>query len=192
LRFKDPDQLWSACLEYFEWVHRNPLFEAKAIALKGVVTIAQVPRIRAMTIEGLCLFLGINKKTWIEYRARERFRDIVERVDSLIRTQKFEGAAAGLLNGKIITRDLDLADKERAAREAQAYAGLSSHLDHLPLHKRVAVTGYCFVQAVMEAEAAGDKEAQEKALEWMEEADEVMKGEKQPPVDNDSTEFGDL
>ncbi|MDC9826565.1 terminase small subunit, partial [Devosia sp. ZB163] len=34
------------------------------------------------------------------------------RVDEIIRAQKFEGAAAGLLNPNIIARDLGLADKQ--------------------------------------------------------------------------------
>ena len=76
--FDSPEQLWSACVEYFEWVQANPLFEAKAFAYKGEVTVAQLPsRMRAMTIEGLCVFLDIHKSTWIDYRNRKRFGDVV-------------------------------------------------------------------------------------------------------------------
>jgi hypothetical protein len=66
---------------------------------------------RAMTVSGLCIFLDISPKTWAEYRAREDFTPIASRVDEIIRTQKFQGAAADLLNPSIIARDLGLADK---------------------------------------------------------------------------------
>jgi hypothetical protein len=64
---------------------------------------------RAMTISGLCIFLDISRPTWVEYRAKEGFSSIVSRVDEIIRTQKFEGASADLLNPSIIARDLGLA-----------------------------------------------------------------------------------
>ena len=40
-----------------------------------------------------------------------RLRDIAARVDDIIRTQKFEGAAAELLSSNIVARDLGLTDK---------------------------------------------------------------------------------
>jgi hypothetical protein len=109
--FATPDHLWSACLEYFEWIEANPLYEAKAFAFQGDITMADLPKMRAMTVSGLCIFLDISPKTWAEYRAREDFTPITSRVDEIIRTQKFQGAAADLLNPNIIARDLGLADK---------------------------------------------------------------------------------
>lgn len=110
--FADPDQLWAACQEYFEWVEENPLQEAKAFAHQGNVTIANLPKMRAMTISGLCIFLDISRPTWDEYKQREGFSDITTRVEDIIRDQKFSGAAADLLNANIIARDLGLADKQ--------------------------------------------------------------------------------
>ena len=109
--FKSPDALWKACCEYFAWVEQNPLYEAKAFAFQGDVTIESLPKMRAMTIGGLCIFLDIAVRTWGEYRLREDFMPITTRVDEIIRTQKFQGAAADLLNANIIARDLGLADK---------------------------------------------------------------------------------
>lgn len=109
--FPSPDDLWSACVEYFAWVEQNPLYESQAFAYQGVVTIEEIPKMRAMTLAGLCIFLDINRSTWDEYRTREGFSEVSTRVDEIIRSQKFEGAAAGLLNANIIARDLGLADK---------------------------------------------------------------------------------
>ncbi len=133
--FATPDDLWNAASEYFDWIDKHPLYEAKAFAFQGEVTIKDVAKMRAMTISGLCIFLDIARSTWDEYRANVDFSGIVTRVEEIIRTQKFEGASADLLNSSIIARDLGLADKsevdvlvtdklaERVAR-AKARAGL--------------------------------------------------------------------
>jgi hypothetical protein len=109
--FSSPDDLWTACEEYFAWVEATPLYEAKAFAHQGHVTFASLPKMRAMTIEGLCIFLDISRQTWSEYRNRPDFADITVRVEEVIRSQKFAGAAADLLNASIIARDLGLAEK---------------------------------------------------------------------------------
>lgn len=109
--FPDPETLWEACCEYFDWVEQNPLLEAQAFAYQGDVKLQELPKMRAMTLSGLCIFLDIDRTTWAEYRAREGFSLITTRVEEVVRTQKFEGASAGLLNANIIARDLGLADK---------------------------------------------------------------------------------
>jgi hypothetical protein len=110
--FANPDVLWAACAEYFEWVEQNPLWESKPFAFQGVVTVENLPKMRAMTISGLCIFLDIARSTWDEYRANKDFSGITTQVEEIIRTQKFEGASADLLNPSIIARDLGLADKQ--------------------------------------------------------------------------------
>jgi hypothetical protein len=110
--FSSPEQLYAAAEEYFEWVEANPLMEAKAFAFQGVVTVASLPKMRAMTIDGLCLFLGISFDAWRLYRARKDFIDVIANIETAIRTQKFTGAAADLLNANIISRDLGLSDKQ--------------------------------------------------------------------------------
>ena len=109
--FATPDALWSAATEYFQWVTDHPLYEAKAFAYQGEVVVKELPKMRAMTIGALCIFLDIDRTTWLDYKAREGFTIICTRIEDVIRTQKFEGAAAELLNPNIIARELGLADK---------------------------------------------------------------------------------
>lgn len=109
--FASPDELWTACVEYFAWTEANPLLEAQAFAYQGIVRLQELPKMRAMTISGLCIFLDIGRRSWDEYRERQDFLPVTTRVDEIIRTQKFQGAAADLLNPNIIARDLGLADK---------------------------------------------------------------------------------
>ena len=110
-KWDDLDQLWEACVEYFEWVEDNPLKASELVKYKGKFKTAKVAKMRAMTISGLCIFLGISQETWCQYRAKEDFSELVTRVDEIIREQKFTGAAAGLLETNIIARDLGLIDK---------------------------------------------------------------------------------
>lgn len=110
-KFETPEALWSACVEYFDWVEANPLYESKAFAYQGIVTVKEMPKMRAMTIASLCIFLDISVQNWHEHRAKEDFSEVTSRVDEIIRTQKFQGAAADLLNPNIIARDLGLTEK---------------------------------------------------------------------------------
>jgi len=119
--FADPKLLWLACCEYFQWIEDNPLKEERAFAYQGVITKDTVSKMRAMTIDGLCLFLDISAQTWYRWRGEVNdFSDTVSRVESVIRSQKFAGAAADMLNANIIARDLGLTDKQ-----AQEHTGAS-------------------------------------------------------------------
>lgn len=111
-KFSSPEDLWDACLEYFEYVHANPLKEARVAQNKGEPKVMELNKMRAMTITGLCVFLDIVEDTWRDWRAnRDDLSAVITRVEQIIRAQKFEGAAADLLNPNIIARDLGLADK---------------------------------------------------------------------------------
>ena len=110
--FSGPDELMESCIEYFEWVEANPLMELKAVQFQGEFVSTELPKMRAMTVGGLCIFLDIDQTTWENYRAKEDFFRVTKKVDEIIRNQKFTGAAADLLNPVIIARDLGLSDKK--------------------------------------------------------------------------------
>ena len=110
-KFATPGDLWNACVEYFEWNEKNPLYETKVFHYQGDITEHEAPKMRAMTLMGLRLFLDIDNATWLDYSKKEDFSAVCAAVMDVIRKQKFEGAAADLLNPAIIARDLGLADK---------------------------------------------------------------------------------
>lgn len=109
--FATPGDLWAACEEYFQWVEDNPLKKTELVTYQGDAKAVEVPLMRAMTVEGLCIFLDIGRSTWDDYVKRDDFSGVASRVQEVLRTQKFTGAAAGLLNANIIARDLGLAEK---------------------------------------------------------------------------------
>jgi len=116
----DPQEMLEACTHYFEWVESNPLWETKPMVVAGDLQDAPTAKMRAMTLEGLSVYLGIARSTWDSYRTKEGFSGIVEEVENTIRTQKLEGAAAGLLHSNIIARDLKLRDTVDANLGGQA------------------------------------------------------------------------
>lgn len=107
--WEDPQVLREACLEYIQWVQDNPLEEA--MSYQGKLAKDTMPKMRAMTITGLCVFLGIVHDTWADYRTKPDFSVVTKEIEHILTTQKFEGAAAGFLNPNIIARDLGLKDK---------------------------------------------------------------------------------
>ena len=135
-KFETPEQLWSACVEYFEWVEETPLWEDKVMSAGGVPVHTPVAKMRAMTIGGLCLFLDVDRTTWEEWRSsRPDLSRIITRAEQVIYQQKFSGAAADLLNANIIARELGLAEKSElsgpngGAIETRATFDLSSMTD---------------------------------------------------------------
>jgi hypothetical protein len=109
--FAEPDELWDGAEQYFDWVEENPLQSEELVKFQGVATKATVSKMRAMTIDGLCIFLDIAESTWDNYCKKEDFLGVTTRIKKIIRTQKFTGAAADMLNPNIIARDLGLRDK---------------------------------------------------------------------------------
>lgn len=109
--FDNPEQLWDAACQYFEWVENNPLIEDKVAFFQGVATHEPATKMRAMTLNGLLFFIDISDFAWLDYCKKEDFSGVTSRIKKVIYEQKFSGAAADLLNANIIARDLGLADK---------------------------------------------------------------------------------
>ena len=119
----DPEALREDCIAYFQWVEDNPLWENKVAQFQGGVVEMPVAKMRAMTIDGLCLSLGIGYSTLRDYATRDGFQDyseVIQWAESVIKNQKFAGAAADQLNANIIARDLGLRDKTDVDHGIQA------------------------------------------------------------------------
>lgn len=102
--------LFEKAIEYLEWLEKNPLKEDKVFA-NGMRM--KVDKMRASTITGFCIYAGISTTTFDNYAKDEAYLGITSRIKDLIYTQKFEGAAADLLNSNIIARELGLADAKK-------------------------------------------------------------------------------
>jgi len=103
-----PAGLWEKAREYFLWVECNPLKEEKVFSSGKRLT---VNRIRAMTVTGFCVFAGIDRNTYASYLRDEAYAVVTSRIADVIYTQKFEAAAAGLLETSIVSRELGLREQ---------------------------------------------------------------------------------
>ena len=112
--FESPELLWEAATEYFEWCEENPLIE---VDFRGKdADRVELPKMRAFTLQGLCLYLDCNTAYLRNFKNQERadgkdFSSIITRIEETVYDQKFSGAASGFFNANIIARDLGLADK---------------------------------------------------------------------------------
>lgn len=111
-KIESAEELEQLCVGYFKWCQANPLYESKLVSFQGASTLERVPKLRAFTLGGLHLYLGIGDDAWRRYRndAEGDYRGVCEWAERTIREQKFSGAAADLLNPAIIARDLGLKD----------------------------------------------------------------------------------
>lgn len=114
--FSSPKMLWKAACEYFQWCEDNPLIEVKGFAYQGIVTKEEFPKMRAMTMSQLCLYLHCNEAYFRNFKSQlpdgeKDFNTVIEEIEKTIYNQKFQGAAADLLNHNIISRELGLTDK---------------------------------------------------------------------------------
>jgi len=110
-KFNTPKELWDEACKYFAWIDDNPLMEQKVFSFQGTTHKTKVEKMHAMTINGLCLHMGITEDTLKNYSKKDDFLGVVEHVRKCIYEQKLTGAAADLLNASIISRELGLIDK---------------------------------------------------------------------------------
>lgn len=109
--FTTPELLWEAASEYFTWCQDNPIAAQQNLGTKNINT---VNFIRPFTKDGLCLFLDIDDQTFNNYRdgvnndGDKGFLEVCRKIERVIRSQKFDGAAVGIFNAAIIARDLGL------------------------------------------------------------------------------------
>lgn len=137
--FASAELLWEACEEYFQWVEDNPLWENKVAQYQGSPVDMPAAKMRAMTLDGLHLFLDIDESTWRAWRTDNDFSRVVMIAEKVIRSQKFAGAAADLLNPNIIARDLGLVDKSQQAHIVKMDDLSDEDLDRLIQERKSAV-----------------------------------------------------
>lgn len=112
LTFPTPEDLWASACEYFQWATDHPLIECKVANSAGEPIIIEIPKLRAMTLVEMRVYIGIAQSTWHLYSTRPEFSDVCQLIADIIYAQKFTGAAAELFNATIIARDLGLREKQ--------------------------------------------------------------------------------
>lgn len=112
-KYETAADLEKEVIGYFEWLEDNPLMEEKIFQANGEIIKGSAAKMRAATVVGLCLYLGISRRAWFDWKdSRPDLLHIMDAAEEAIYNQKFEGASAGLLKENIIARELGLADKQ--------------------------------------------------------------------------------
>lgn len=110
--FGGPETLWRACIRYVHWNKENPISLNKVMVVDGTIHRPKIRKPRAMTLEGLCTFLGVTTFTWRNWkRNRPDLLECQLIVEQIVWRQKFELASLGEFNPAIIARELGLAEK---------------------------------------------------------------------------------
>lgn len=132
--FSTPELLWKESVRYFNWCEQNPLIE---MDFRGKdATEVLIPKIRAFTLKGLCLFLGVNEDFMHRFRdacagrSDEESKDfcrIISDIYDTIFIQKFTAAAAGFLKENLIARETGLAEKSQVHQITQ---NASDYIDY--------------------------------------------------------------
>lgn len=124
--FSTPELLWQAACEYFHWCDTHPwkrVEQSKSAGKpvkhkNGKVSFPpatfELPTQRPYTLTGFALYVDASKNFWQEFKkaGHEDFLGVISRIEDVIYTNKFEGAAVGAFNANIIARDIGLADKQ--------------------------------------------------------------------------------
>ena len=69
------------------------------------------PTPRPWTLDGLLLSANLTRSDWLQYKQQPLYKRACERIEMIIRTQKFELSATGAYNASVMVRDLELIDK---------------------------------------------------------------------------------
>ena len=122
--FKEPEILWAAAVEYFEWADANPWVKveaAKAGDHFGEHVATPVPR--PYSLGALYIFLDIDEKTFSDYCKRDGFIGVCKKIRTIIRTQKYEGALVGTFKEGIVSREIGLVDRQHVTYERPVLEG---------------------------------------------------------------------
>lgn len=117
-KFESAGEIKQLICGYFEWADLNPIATEELSFYMGEPVRAKVNKKRAYTQAALCAFLGISQVTWFRWRKGDQdatypgLSEVIDWADKVCFEQKLTGAAAGLFNPMIISRDLGLTDKQ--------------------------------------------------------------------------------
>ena len=125
--FADAGLLWENARAYFKYCTENPIRPGKD---KGERFSS---RVQSITLPGLCLYLGCTPDWYQDFKTELDNKDdeltdrdvalqeVIDRIEQVIYLHKYNYAAAGLLNARVVIRDLDLNEKKQNDNRKQVW-----------------------------------------------------------------------
>lgn len=120
--FASSGLLWEAACEYFKHVDDSLWFKVEqakgsakpekneAGSWSWPPNLIEIPTSRPYTLTGFLLYAGASEEWWREIKKADHkdFFGVINEIEAIVYTHKFEGAAIGAFNANIMTRDLGL------------------------------------------------------------------------------------
>ena len=140
-RHLTPEMLWKLACLYFRDAHNDTIIKRDYIRSgEKAGQVVEIKVQRPFSHCGLEMFIeahGIVARI-SDFRTNKdgkypEFRDVTERIDAIIRQDKFDGAAVGNYNAALITRDLGLAENLQA--QVAVEQPLFTDLPQAPIEK---------------------------------------------------------
>ena len=114
--FDTPEALWEVAVKYFKWCDDNPWEKVEAIKSgEWAGKMINIPTQRPYSISGFLIYAGVGRNYWTQFKQRkniEEYEEVIERIEMIIETQQFEGAAVGAFNVNIIMRKLGMSEQQ--------------------------------------------------------------------------------
>lgn len=122
LAFKSANHLAIEAAKYFEheerakWHKIQPMVVSDGQGMGSSVEKVKVPLLTPFTMKKLCLFLGVNEEYFRDFKRgvrgqQKEFAGVIAKIEDIVYSQQYDGAATGIFNGNIISRALGLIDK---------------------------------------------------------------------------------
>lgn len=103
-----PETVFNLAVKYFSWAENQAIKAIETASFQGVVTENLVHKPRVFTLNGFCLYCGVTASSIQSWRASPGFADVMEFIDSVIREQKYQMAASGIVNPGMISKELGI------------------------------------------------------------------------------------
>ena len=125
-KYENPELLWAAACEYFEYVDSNQLERIEGIKSGDMAGMTMaIPVRRPYTKIGMQCYLGLNSSYLRDLKDDSDFSAVLELIDNVIETQQLESALAGLTNAMLTSRLLGLVDKQAVEQTGDMKATFS-------------------------------------------------------------------
>jgi hypothetical protein len=119
-----PEQVMNLVVKYFEWAENNAIKAGETASFQGRVYQDTIDKPRVFTWTALMLFCSFSSTAIVKWRKTPGFDVVMEFADQVIKEQKYQLAANGMVNSGMIAKELgiDKGDTINVSASAEAEA----------------------------------------------------------------------
>lgn len=103
-----PETVFNLAVKYFSWAESQAIKAIETASYQGVVTENLVHKPRIFTLNGFCLYCGVTASSIQSWRASPGFSEVMAFVDSVIHEQKYQLAAANIINAGFVGKEIGI------------------------------------------------------------------------------------